>query len=56
MSPKHANFVQVDDGGSADDVAALLDEVRATVAERFGVLLELENRLVGTFSTTSSRG
>ena len=47
VSPKHANFVQVDDGGSADDVAALIGEVRAAVAERFGVVLELENRLVG---------
>jgi UDP-N-acetylmuramate dehydrogenase len=56
VSPKHANFVQVDDGGSADDVAALIDEVRAAVAERFGVVLELENRLVGFSSTPSSRG
>jgi UDP-N-acetylmuramate dehydrogenase len=56
VSPKHANFVQVDDGGSADDVAALIEEVRATVADRFGVVLELENRLVGAFPTTSSRG
>jgi UDP-N-acetylmuramate dehydrogenase len=47
VSPKHANFVQVDEGGSADDVRALIEEVRATVAERFGVVLELENRLIG---------
>jgi len=56
VSPKHANFVQVDHGGSADDVAALIDEVRTVVAERFGVVLELENRLVGFSSTPSSRG
>jgi UDP-N-acetylmuramate dehydrogenase len=56
VSPKHANFVQVDPGGSADDVRALIDEVRAAVAERFGVTLELENRLVGFPNTPSSRG
>jgi UDP-N-acetylmuramate dehydrogenase len=56
VSPKHANFVQVDDGGSADDVAALIDEVRAAVAQRSGVVLELENRLVGFSSPPSSRG
>jgi UDP-N-acetylmuramate dehydrogenase len=47
VSPKHANFVQVDEGGSADDVRALMLEVRGVVEERFGVALELENRLVG---------
>jgi UDP-N-acetylmuramate dehydrogenase len=47
VSPKHANFVQVDEGGSADDVRALMLEVRGVVEERFGVTLELENRLVG---------
>jgi UDP-N-acetylmuramate dehydrogenase len=47
VSPKHANFVQVDEGGSADDVRALIEEVRTMVADRFGVVLELENRLVG---------
>ena len=57
VSPKHANFVQVDEGGSADDVRALIDDVRATVAERFGVVLELENRLVGfDLGSSSSRG
>jgi UDP-N-acetylmuramate dehydrogenase len=47
VSPKHANFVQVDSGGSADDVRALIEEVRAVVSERTGVVLGLENRLVG---------
>ena len=55
VSPKHANFVQVDDRGSADDVRALIEEVRDTVRERFGVVLELENRLVG-FDLSSSSG
>ncbi len=47
VSPKHANFVQVDDGGSADDVRALVEEVRTVVFERFGIALQLENQLVG---------
>ncbi len=47
VSPKHANFVQVDEGGSADDVHALIEEVRMTVKDRFGIELQLENRLVG---------
>lgn len=53
VSPRHANFVQVDDSGSADDVARLLDEVARIVVERTGVRLELENRLVG-FGTCGS--
>jgi UDP-N-acetylmuramate dehydrogenase len=47
VSPKHANFVQVDDGGSADDVRALIAEVARLVLERTGVRLSLENHLVG---------
>jgi UDP-N-acetylmuramate dehydrogenase len=47
VSPKHANFVQVDDRGSADDVRALIEEVARLVLERTGVRLELENHLVG---------
>lgn len=47
VSPKHANFVQVDDGGSADDVASLVAEVARLVAARTGVTLRVENHLVG---------
>ncbi|MFN2606489.1 MAG: UDP-N-acetylmuramate dehydrogenase [Acidimicrobiales bacterium] len=47
VSPKHANFVQVDDGGSAGDVVVLLGEVVRRVEERTGVRLALENHLVG---------
>ena len=56
VSAKHANFVQVDERGSADDVRALIEEVRAVVAGRFGVVLELENRLVGFESSPSTGG
>ena len=55
VSPKHANFVQVDEGGSAEDVRALIEEVRAMVHERFGVTLTLENRLIG-FDLSPSSG
>jgi UDP-N-acetylmuramate dehydrogenase len=47
VSPKHANFFQADEGGSADDVVALIEEVRQLVEERMGVRLEPELRLVG---------
>lgn len=56
VSPKHANFIQVDTGGSADDVRALIEEVRTTVEQRLGVVLELENRLIGFDHSPSSRG
>ena len=56
VSPKHANFFQVDPGGSADDVRALIDEVRETVEHRFGIALTLENRLIGFDSSPSSGG
>ncbi len=47
VSTKHANFVQVDPGGRAADVAALMDLIGARVAELFGVDLVSENRFVG---------
>jgi UDP-N-acetylmuramate dehydrogenase len=47
VSDKHANFIQVDDGGSADDVRALMQIVRDRVAATSGHLLRSEIRLVG---------
>jgi UDP-N-acetylmuramate dehydrogenase len=47
VSPKHANFVIADDGGSADDVVALMEEVQRRVLAASGVRLEPETRLVG---------
>jgi len=55
ISAKHANFVQVDEGGSATDVRALVEEIRAVVLDRLGVELALENHLIG-FATTPSSG
>lgn len=56
VSPKHANFFQVDEGGSADDVRALIEEVRTTVENRFGIVLTVENRLIGFDVSPSSGG
>jgi UDP-N-acetylmuramate dehydrogenase len=47
VSEKHANFIQSDKGGSADDVRALMEHVRTVVAARCGVSLQAEVRLLG---------
>jgi UDP-N-acetylmuramate dehydrogenase len=47
VSDKHANFIQADEGGSADDVAALIAHVQATVAAKTGVALRTEVCMVG---------
>ena len=47
VSEKHANFIQASDGGSAHDVRAVIDLVRARVADATGVELRSEVRLVG---------
>jgi UDP-N-acetylmuramate dehydrogenase len=47
VSEKHANFIQADKGGRADDVRALMEHVRAVVLDRSGVDLAAEVRLLG---------
>ena len=47
VSTKHANFIQVDEGGSAADVIEVMAAVRARVIDRFDVELHAETRLVG---------
>ncbi|HEX5366019.1 MAG TPA: UDP-N-acetylmuramate dehydrogenase [Acidimicrobiales bacterium] len=47
VSTKHANFFQVEPGGSADDVVELMRRVRRLVRDRTGVDLRPETRLVG---------
>lgn len=47
VSAKHANFVQADAGGKADDVRSLMLEVQRRVLDHAGVRLEVETRLVG---------
>ena len=47
VSTKHANFIQVDADGSANDVMALMEEVVRRVAEYAGTDLHAETRLIG---------
>lgn len=47
VSTKHANFIQADDGGSADDVYSLMVEVISRVRDHSGVSLHPETVLVG---------
>ncbi len=47
VSEKHANFIQADPGGRADDVIALIRDVRARVKEHSGVDLHPEVKLAG---------
>ena len=47
VSEKHANFIQADEGGSADDVRAVMEAVRARVLQDRGIALRSEVRLVG---------
>jgi UDP-N-acetylmuramate dehydrogenase len=47
VSEKHANFIQADKGGRADDIKALMEHVQATVLAHCGVTLTAEVRLLG---------
>jgi UDP-N-acetylmuramate dehydrogenase len=47
VSTKHANFIQADEDGSANDVYAVLCAVRDVVAARTGTELRTEIRLIG---------
>jgi UDP-N-acetylmuramate dehydrogenase len=56
VSPKHANFIQADAGGSADDVRRLVAVVQSEVHRIHGIRLQPEVQMIG-FSkpSTSSR-
>ena len=47
VSTKHANFIQADSDGAADDVFALMCEVARRVRDQSGVMLRPETHLVG---------
>jgi len=47
ISPRHANFIVTGPGARAQDVMDLIEMARQTVAQRFGVWLELEVQLLG---------
>ncbi len=47
VSDKHANFIQADPGGRADDVFALMEHIVDRVEEAHGIRLHVETHLVG---------
>lgn len=47
ISAKHANFIVNTGGASAADIEALIELAQQTVAQRFGIALEREVRLIG---------
>jgi UDP-N-acetylmuramate dehydrogenase len=54
VSAKHANFIVADRGARAEDVAELIHQVQARVADSFGVALETEVRFVGAFQDATT--
>lgn len=56
VSTKHANFIQADDGGSADDIFELMCRVAGMVLETHGIELQAETRLVGFGHRRLGRG
>lgn len=50
FSPKHANFIVHDGEATAEDIRQLMALARRTVAERFGVELQLEVELIGEWT------
>lgn len=57
VSAKHANFIQADPQGSANDVVKLMAYVRKEVQDRAGIELRSEIRLVGfSADMTSAAG
>ena len=49
VSERHASFI-INDGGSADDVKALIEIVKSKVFEKFGILLNEEVVYIGEFN------
>ncbi|MDQ6839235.1 MAG: FAD-binding protein [Actinomycetota bacterium] len=55
VSTKHANFIQAEPGGSADDVRTLIDQVQEAVLAHTGVKLRPEVRMIGFHGPSTSR-
>ena len=49
ISSVHASFIENTGGATAQDVLALIEKIKFTVLEKFGIKLELEIFLVGEF-------
>jgi UDP-N-acetylmuramate dehydrogenase len=56
VSTKHANFIQADPDGSADDVGRLIAHLQQAVAAATGVNLRTEVRMIGFHDTGSGAG
>jgi UDP-N-acetylmuramate dehydrogenase len=56
VSTKHANFIQADPDGSADDVERLIRHVQGVVEETTGVTLRPEVRLIGFADSETGAG
>ena len=52
VSTKHAGFIINAGGATAAEVYQLIQHVKATVKEKFGVELEPEVRFLGEFNDT----
>jgi UDP-N-acetylmuramate dehydrogenase len=52
----HANYFVNTGDATAADVRALIDHARRTVAERFGVRLETEVKLIGRWGAYEETG
>jgi len=52
VSPMHANFLVNDGTGKAEDYYQLIQLIRKSVAEKFGVNLELEIELIGNWQVS----
>ncbi len=56
VSTKHANFIQADENGSADDIHNLMREVMSMVLQTHGIELRVETKTVGFSDPVGSRG
>ena len=56
ISPKHAGFIVNLGDATADDVYQLICQIRSKVADRFGVMLEPEVKLIGSFDPLEQAG
>lgn len=55
VSEKHANFIQVTDGGTASDVLSVMTEVQRRIEQSTGIRLRSEAVLVGFDTVTTNR-
>ena len=47
VSAKHANFIQADVGGKAQDIRDLMEIISESVYSKFGIRLRAETEMIG---------